>query len=281
MKKLALVSLAAAATIACSSSDEEGTASFTVWGEEYIEQAIPAEEFEDGWTVVFDEFLVVVSDVSVAEAGKPAAATMAAPKIFDLRVPGEKAVATFAGLPARAYDHVSYAISPATPDAELGEGATEAQKQRMLEGGYSILLSATATKGATSKRFTWGFSTSTLYDLCQGELSGKRTDGVVVTNGGEDTAQLTMHADHLFYDDLQAPDAKLRFDTIASADADDDGTITLEELAKIELASIPKEQGPYGTGSASGIVDLRGFVEALTRTIGHFRGEGECVSRPR
>ena len=69
-------------------------------------------------------------------------------------------------------------------------------------------------------------------------------------------------------------------DNIANADADADGKITLEELAAVDLADKTKiTAGTYGTGSASNINDLRAFVEALSRTVGHFRGEGECLAR--
>ena len=150
----------------------------------------------------------------------------------------------------------------------------------MIQGGYSLYVEATATKGAVSKSYKWGFQTATLFDRCKAaNVDGKDgVDGVVVKNGITDTVELTIHGDHLYYDDLQSIDAKVRFDNIAAADVNMDGDITLEELATVKLAAIPKGSGPYGTGSAAGINDLRQFVEALSRTVGHFRGEGECFA---
>lgn len=58
-----------------------------------------------------------------------------------------------------------------------------------------------------------------------------------------------------------------------------DGVITLDELAAVQLTSLPL--GQYGTGSAGSVHTLKDFVSALSRTVGHFRGEGECVSRAR
>jgi hypothetical protein len=37
--------------LACGEETGAGDVAFTVWGEEYIEQEIPAEEFEDGFSV--------------------------------------------------------------------------------------------------------------------------------------------------------------------------------------------------------------------------------------
>jgi hypothetical protein len=269
-------------------ADGKGTVTFTTWGEDYIEQAIPPTDtdgtviVEDGWTIAFDKLLVVISEISVAEEGKPPAATLAASKLFDMHAPGEKLVASFPDVPAKAYPSVSWAIVPASSTTELGAGATDADRAMMAEKGYSIWLSATASKGEVSKKIAWGFTTNTLYERCKAEKEGREVDGVVVTNGGTDSVQLTIHGDHFFYDDLQSADAKVRFDAIADADADADGEVTLEELAAVDLADRSKiKAGPYGTGSAAGVHDLRAFVEALSRTIGHFRGEGECLTRAR
>lgn len=270
--------LTAIALGACSSDDGKGTVAFTTYGEDFIEQAIPASDVEDGWSITYDRFLVVIGDVSVGELGGATAARLAGSRLFNQKIPGDKAVTTFRDLPAKAYDRVSYRIAPATAATEPGDGVTADDKTLMVSNGYSIYVEATATKAAVSKKYKWGFKLDTLYDRCKGELAGKETDGAVVTNGGTDTIQLTIHGDHLYYDDLQAKEAKVRFDNIAAADANDDGEVTLEELAAVKLAAIPKEKGPYGTGSAAGIHDLRAFVEALSRTVGHFRGEGECFA---
>ncbi|MCW5835444.1 MAG: hypothetical protein KIS78_23785 [Labilithrix sp.] len=293
MRKLAFAALAALVAAACSSSSEpdadgKGAVTFTTWGEEFIEQEIPPKDedgeviVEDGWTIKFTKFLVVISEVNVGEDGKEPAAKLATPKLFDMHAPGPKPVVAFADLPGKAYTHVSYAIAPEAAAAELGGGATDADKQLMVQNGYSVYVEGSVIKDATTKSFAWGFSTNTLYDRCKAEVSGKETDGVVVTNGGNDAVELTIHGDHFFYDDLQAADAKVRVDNIANADADADGEVTLEELAAVELADTTKiTAGTYGTGSASNINDLRAFVEALSRTLGHFRGEGECTARAR
>lgn len=283
MLRLASFSLALAlAASGCASEEGEGTVQFTTYGEAFIEQQIPAEAVADGWTITYGKFLVVLSDVSVAESATAApVARMPAPRLFDMHVPGAKAVFSASGLPARSYEHVSYMVTPATAATELGDGVPAADKQRMLDAGYSVWVEGTATRGAESKRFAWGFRTSTLFDRCEGPVSGRTTPGVVVKNGGTDAVELTIHGDHLFYDDLQDPKAKVRFDNLAAADANADGEVTLEELAAVKLASLPPGKGTYGTGSAAGINDLRAFVEALSRTVGHFRGEGECFAVPR
>ncbi len=259
-----------------------GTVTFTTYGEDYIEKEIPAAVgdeagFVDGWAVRYSKFLVMLGEVTV-ESHDEVGATQGQSKVYDVHKPGPVVVETFTDLPAREWDHVSYAIAP-WPDAVAGN-ADAADVERMKSEGYSVYVEGTATKGAVTKRFQWGFATDTLYAHCESPDLGA---GVTVPEGGDETVQLTIHGDHLFFDDLQSPDAKMRFDALAAADqlgiAGPDGEVTLEELAAVDLTELP--QGQYGTGGVGNVRNLRDFVTALVRTVGHFRGEGECSPQAR
>lgn len=270
-----LLFAAASAALAGCGSEEVGSVRFTTWGEEYIEQGIPAAEFEDGWSIKFKRFLVVLGSVRVADDAGQEAARMPGSALINHVSPGVKEVVTFADIEAKAWTEVSYEIPIAKAETALGGGATDADKTLMVDGGHSVYVEGDATSGSVTKSFAWGFGVPTRLARCKGDKDGKETDGALVTSGGTDTMELTIHGDHFFYDDLQSPDAKLRFAAIASADTDNNGTVTLEELGSVKLVDIP--EGTYGTGSASDVNDLRQFVTALSRTVGHFRGEGECA----
>jgi hypothetical protein len=275
--RAAALSLAAAALAGCGDDGASGTGSvaFSTWGEDYIEQEIPAADLEDGWSIQFHRFLLVLRNVTVADRDGNVGARMQGSILVDHTAPGAKPVATFHDLEAGPWERVSYEIGPPDADTALA-GATEADGELMRGAGASVHVEATARMGDAEKRIDWTFTAATRYADCAGEKDGKPTQGVLVTNGGTDTVELTIHGDHFFYDDLQAASAKRRFGPIAAADADDDGEVTLEELAAVRLVEI--EEGPYGTGSAGNVDDLGAFVAALARTLGHFRGEGECTS---
>lgn len=273
-------------TAACGSSDPTGsggvgTLSFTTWGEEYIEDAIPPDPgdgsgFVDGWTVSYDKFLVNFQNIIVADSAGDTAASMSTSTLFDNTLPGVKTIIEFAGVRAKAWDRVSYEIAPVTASTELSPGVPDADKTLMLDGGYSLYASGTATKDGIEKRFAWGFPIGTRYEDCQSEQDGREQPGVVVTNSASLTAELTTHGDHLFYDRLQAsPDpsiaTSLRFDALAAADTDADGEVTLTELTATPLDV--RLYDPSGLGA----VNLGTFVTSLARTVGHFRGEGECT----
>jgi hypothetical protein len=283
MKRGSWIALSAGALLlgGCGGVEEPagtGSVAFTTWGEEYIEQEIPASDFADGWRVQFSAFRVVLGTVIVRDEGGNVGARMVESKLFDHHAPGVKKIVTFTDLEAKPWSQVSYEIRSAAADTTLGEGASGADLDAMKAGGIAVYAEGEAQKDAVKKTFRWGFGVPTAYVDCRGDKDGRETLGVLVTNGGIDDVEITIHGDHLFYDDLQSPNAALRFDAIASADVDMDGEVTLEELFALPLLDVPPGSGPYGTGSASDVNDLGAFVTALSRTIGHFRGEGECFA---
>jgi hypothetical protein len=263
----------------CSSENEaagSGNVSFNVWGEEYIEQEIPARDVEDGWTIEFDEFLIVIGDVSVADRNAGAAGQLSGTKLYNLVSPGPHDLGALAGIEARVWDKVGYSVPAIEASTTVHSSATDSDATLMRNGGFSVYVAGSATKGSATKTFGWGFINSTRYDDCVAEVGDKETPGVAVSNGGSEPVQLTIHGDHFFYDDLASPDALVRFNGMAAADADNDGEVTLEELGRVKLVDVA--EGTYGTGSASHVDDLRAFVEALTVTLGHYRGEGHCAA---
>ena len=262
----------------CGGDAGEGFLEFTVYGEDFIEEEIPAapaageEGFVDGWSVRFSKFLICLGDITVANQAGEEGASDEIWRIHDLHRPGPHQIVSFADVEARRWDRVSFAIEPAG-DHTLAGNASDADLELMQAGGYSIFAEGVAEKGGDSYSFAWGFDTSTSYSDCHHDDYG---EGVVVPAGGTDIAEITIHGDHLFYDDLQSADTVLRFDAMAGADGDGDGVITLEELSFVDLTML--SEGSYGTGGDGTVEDLGAFVTALTRTLGHWRGEGHCHS---
>ncbi len=252
-----------------------GEVSLTTWGEEYIEQGIPTAIFEDGHTVRYDKFLVVIKDFTMARKTGEKGPAQVTPLVVDVTQPGPLELVKFTGVDALKYDQVSFGIGPASNAIAAG-GVAAADVERMKSGNRSILVEGTVSKGAVSKRFAWAFSLDTHYADCTNPDFG---EGVTLPTGGREEVQLTIHGDHFWYDALQSPDAKVRGAAIVAADADADGEVTQAELAAVQLTTLPI--GQYGTGGASNVKTLGDFVNALGRSIGHFRGEGECITTAR
>ncbi len=250
-------SLSACSVIAlCAACAQTGALSVTTWGEEFIEQGIPADEFADGWAVTFSKFALVISSVQVEDDAGNALQTFTAPATFDLTQPGPVQVVDLGEVEAKRYARVGAVVQP---DDVLG--------------GSSVVVEGEASKGADAFTFSWSFATATRYSGCESEDG----EGIVVRAGEQNEMQLTVHGDHLFYDDLAADDAVLRADAIFAADADADGEVTQAELSDVDLTTLPIDQ--YGNAGAA--ETLGDFITSLSRTLIHLDGEGECsISAP-
>lgn len=250
---------------ACSSTN---TLSVDVWGEDFIEQGIPAateevDGFIDGWAVTFDAFLISVGEVTAATHGA-SAPNLDVPdfKILDLVPATEGAGHPFAEatVPGGRYDDVGYTVAPASNAQNVNAGAADAAAMR--EAGASVWVRGQAARDGVVKTFTWAFTEATRYADCHG-----------TANVGAEPARtiLTIHADHLFYDDLVSEAPNLAFQLIADADVNGDGEVTEAELRATDI----RTQERYQVGN-TGITTLWNFIARQSTNLGHIDGEGHC-----
>lgn len=251
-----------------------GSIAVNVWGEEYVANEIPAADVEDGWRIQFSKFYVHVSNVQFGATGSTQMySLLTTGRVFDLKqAPMPLTVGVITSVEARRQDQVQFEMS-ATAMNSIAHNISESDLTMMKTNRYALYVEGTATHPMQGMyTFRWGFSNSTRFNNCQDDMGAR---GIVVANGTTPSnVQLTFHADHLFYDGLQNSDAKVRFNAIAGADRNMDRMITLEELAMVDLTTLP--MGQYQTGSARNVNNLRDFVTNLVSTVGHFNGEGHC-----
>jgi len=272
-----------ATAMACNNSDNgQGTVTFTTWGESFIEDGLPSSAFLDAWSVKYSRFLVVYNHVTVADENGDVVAKLPHPLVFDMTQKAQgkpKTLASFE-LEAKEWPNVSYQVGPITTDAEVGDLATADDVSLLQTDDASVHVEGTATSPTGAKKtFNWSFAPATLFQGCHGMQDGKEVEGVLITNGGTQEVELTVHGDHLFYDDLQSEESGPRFQAYADADANNDGQVTLDEMDQVPLYTIPIAKGPYGTGALGNVNTLGDYVRTLARTIGHYRGEGSCNSK--
>lgn len=228
----------------------------------------------DGWVIKHDKFVVNVSAINVAGLDAVLTASATAQTIDQVKR-GPKLLLTSSARLARPWEVVSFEISPAKEGA-APIGVEEPDLAMMVEHGWSIHLVSTAAKGAETKSISWGFSSSTTYKDCEGELDGVVVKGMLVRPNGTDTADIGMRGDVFFSDKLDGTGA-LAFDAIAAADADQNGDISLEELSAVALDSA-RAKGLYDVAGRTDIVDLGAYVKALTtNAVSSFRANGKCT----
>ncbi len=235
------------------------TLRISAYGEEFVEEGIPAQELVDGWRIDFDRFLVAISEVESDGVELPGSFVVDLSRASG----GEGHTLGEVLVPAVDHPHLSFTVAP--PQQATAVSADAPDVQQLVDEGQSMWVEGRATRADVTLRFFWGFDTATRYEECHG-VAELATDE-------EPRSQLTLHADHLFYDDLDSEEPNVAFDLIASADTDGDGEITPAELAAVDITT----EARYQVGSRE-ITDLWGFIEAQTRTVGHIDGEGHCES---
>jgi len=219
-----------------------GTWTVHVWGEEFIEDGIPAAEFSDGCDVVFDRFEVSVTTAELVDGAGDAVGSVPA-GVWELTDPGPQEMGSV--------------------DATKGQYATA----RFVIGptsGSSLSVAGTLTCAGSPVTFDWTFDSATTYDCEPTDLT--------VTPKDTTATELTVHGDHLFYSDLENPDAVLVGTFIHGADQDGNGDVTREEMALVDLAPLG-----LGVGSHGDITDLDAYIDQQVRTVGHVDGEGHCT----
>jgi hypothetical protein len=221
---------------ACGSDDDnggagQGTISVRAYGESFIEDGIPAQDVDDGWSITFERFEVRVRNLRVA------------------------------GLKLDDPPEVDLAVASDGEGHELASAQVSTGVHR--EPSFSIdrvEVEGSAERDGSIRRFHFTFTEPTHYSHCE--------TSTTVEPNGHAKFQITVHADHLFYDSLVAEEPRLLFDAIAAADSDDDGEVTRAELEARDI-------GNYDPGNEDAD-DLWSWLVAQHRTLGHVDGEGHC-----
>jgi hypothetical protein len=125
-----------------------------------------------------------------------------------------------------------------------------------------VEIEGAAEKDGVEKKFSWVFDSPTNYADCD--------TSTLVGASQNATLQITVHADHLFYDSLVSQEPQLLFQPLADADTDEDGVLTKAELAEADI-------GAYDPGNEK-VNDLWSWLVAQHRTLGHVDGEGHCAA---
>lgn len=237
--RLCLAVSAVSALLGCSDDDDGGGAPGTVvvvaYGEDFVESGVAADDMDDGWAIDFERFELWARDITLDRSRS------SEPGPVDLTEPSGGA----------GHELVSLEVPP-------GVYTAPAFTLSRLE------VRGRATREGVTKTFAWSFESPIRYTRCETTLT--------VPSGGAVTFQITVHADHLFYDSLVSEEPRLLFGPLALADADDDGTLTRAELEASDI-------GALDPGNAD-IDELWSWLSAQASTLGHVDGEGHCVSAP-
>jgi hypothetical protein len=306
MRTIGLINAAVSALLVLAltgcGDESEGTGRVQVFVEpedtipDGLEPGTGEENIQDGWTVSYDKFLIAVGNFRATRSANTSD-QLSEPQVYvvDLKnVPsGGLVIAEFGDVTARRWDKVGFDLPNANERAARAEGTAQVDYELMLDNRYSIYIEATMTNpagqsclptaptdcaAATSVTFKWGLRAGTSFDDCAPE-SGDA--GFAVPSGGTAQIKPTIHGDHWFFTNITqgAEITERRAQWIANSDIDRDGETTLDELRGVQAGDVfPSPQ--YNLSGA--IIPIRtafDYLEAQTRTLGDYQGDGECPTR--
>ncbi len=264
---LCTMTLALAGGPVCS-GDSAAELEVRIYGEEFIESGIPAAEVSDGWSITFERFLITIGEVSLQKGHGAAAFADSTSRVFDLTKKDPSATAKGQRVlnrpvPAGDYDHFDYRIARATAASQAGSPLPDGALSAMAAAGDAVWVKGQATKDGKTVSFDWHFGEGVSHS-CHAAIAAE----------GRVAKQITIHGDHLFYDDLVAAEPDMAFGLIATSDANGDGQVTREELAAKDIT----QQAKYQVGNFP-VKDLWAFIAHQVTTLGHVDGEGHCSTK--
>jgi hypothetical protein len=247
------------------------TASHTIGvvGNAEIRTGLPVESFVDGWSVTFEQFIVVVHHPALIEQtdDDPAWVRRLGVTVWDVAADPEPGTESFeiyaAGLRATRYDGFDFQVAPPSASGYAAEAGNVERDivDAMVEADTAIRVVGTATKDGQTLAFDWSFTTDTLYRCAIDIELGAAEEGssVIEILGGR-----------LFANGLGDATPTYAFDAIAAADANGDAVITLAELEAVTVAAAGYDPG------GEDVQDLGEFVRAQSRSIGDVVDASGC-----
>ena len=218
-----------------------GSVDVSISGEEAATEGWPVGEvgFVDGWSLNFSTLVVGLEGFELRGADGERASIEVEP-VADRSPPGGFASSIASRGSRRGAGRTSATASRRPPRPPWTRGRwIRGSVSGWIDNGWSIYLEATAEKEGLSRSLAWGFDLNVLARACE---AADGSDGLVIPAGGLEEAEITLHFDHLFFDDLRLDRAEMRFEAM-SAVADAEGQVSLEALDAQRLVDLRDAEG--------------------------------------
>ncbi|MBW2452887.1 MAG: hypothetical protein JRI68_00155 [Deltaproteobacteria bacterium] len=302
----ALVSLATA-TAGCLPGDDRPEPGSLLLNVHRSHAAAEGFETDDGWRLSFTRFATALGGLRLGGRGRRGGPGGAADddcvdysfstydRLYDFAVAGTSKLVLHYGL---GHCSVPFSMGQPSPRAILMAGVTQADLELMgpgesgmfeenLESGIALLVMGRAEKDGVTKRFAWRLTTSYVIGECHAPTGDEVINSVELRGGEALVRELEIRPKELFRltPSLEAP---IEFTRFAQADVDDDGAVTLEELAMVDLPfediiedlrdELPKELQDELSAQFFDEATLLTLVrDILAQRVAAYEGAGECV----
>lgn len=284
-RTLSTLTLALAGSMLGCSNTPTGDLVVSLQAEDTIAEGLAAgtgdEEITDGWAIEYTKFIVALGHVHVQQAGG-AVNEVEMDLLADLRNVSSagRPIRTLTGLPTGRY---TFEYDTPIAEAEMTRDATvsEADQARMVAEGCTYLIQGTATRETRSIMFDFCLAAETVLECSAMEGA----EGIVI-NSGSNSAAMTLHGDHLWFNGFPDGDEGVvlrRAGWLALVDdgTGADGMLTNADLMMTPVTVLdPTLYALTGAPSVDGmpIVNMLQYARAQVTTQGHLNGEGECLA---
>jgi hypothetical protein len=275
--------LLAAVLAGCGGEDGEGEGKVRVLleSEETIREGLdPGSEDENtrDHAVRYTKYLAVVGHVELARSGGGSAA-LDDVLVADMKQVGAEGVqlGVLDGLAAGEWDRFGFQTPAAAAGAKAGPGVSAADLATMIAEGWTYWIEGVVEGEERDVKFVIQTDVPTTFESC--ELDGE--PGVTVVEGSPQSATITLHGDHIFFNAFPTGSEgsiERRAAWVVAADADGDGNVSTEDLRALDASEVFTSTLGYSLdGAPIPIVNALDFVRAQLATQGHYKGEGECI----
>jgi hypothetical protein len=248
---------------------------------EGLRQGAAVEDTRD-YGVHFTKYLVTVGRVTMGRSRDARTAQLDEVFVIDATQVGSDGVelGMIDDLRAGEWDKFGFETPRAGDDAQRFAGVSEQDFAEMVREGYTYWIEGEVERPAAQGgpvSFAIKTAVPTRYSDC--EHDGE--PGVSVVADGSETAIITLHGDHMFFNAfLTGSEANIErlAGYLVEADQDGDGHVDERELTALDATRAFTRARGYSLDGAPLLVDNGfDFVRAQLATQGHYQGEGECI----
>jgi hypothetical protein len=238
-----------------------------------------ADEETRDYAVRYTKYLATFGHVKLGRAGGGSAALddVIVADMKQLAAQGEE-IGVLEGLESGEWAKFGFETPAAAAGAKAGPGVSEADLQTMIAEGWTYWIEGEVDVDAErTVKFVIQTDAPTVYDNC--ELDGE--PGVTVVADGTQSAAITLHGDHIFFNAFPTGSEgsiERRAAWVVAADVDGNDEVSTDDLRALDATEVFTSTLGYRLdGAPIPIENALDYVRAQLATQGHYKGEGECI----
>lgn len=294
MRRLVVMAMVAAAATGCLPADERPQPGRVFLN---VQRSVPVIEgfvTDDGWQISFERFVLALGGGGVRGGDCVDYSLSAYSRLYDFTAADTSKLVLHYGLGqceivfARVSPEENTILMGGASAADLTLMSTEQADgigEKKEEMGVSLMVRGRAEREGVTKEFSWLIRSWHKIMRCYAPGSDEVVSALALRAGETSTRELEIRPQELFRR-APSPDMPIEFERFAAADADEDGSITLDELNKVtvpldeivdhltdELRYWDRDQiaEHFGTLTLATLV-----YDILAWRVTAFAGAGEC-----